>query len=56
MHLDEDHHAPLSLLILEDACTGDPGRLEEAAEAARSAIEARIAFWDGVRAALPVVG
>lgn len=52
IHLDEDHHGPLSLLILDDFCAGDPARLDEAAHAARDAIAARIAFWDGVHAAL----
>lgn len=52
IHLDEDHHGPLSLLILEDFCAGDPARLAEAARAARDAIAARIAFWDGVKVAL----
>lgn len=52
IQLDEDHHGPLSLLILEDFCAGDSARLAEAARAARDAIAARIAFWDGVKAAL----
>lgn len=52
VHLDEDYHAPLSLLILEDACGQDPARLDEAAAAAQMAIEARLALWDGVQAAI----
>lgn len=53
IHLDEDFHAPLSLRLLEGLCGGDPVRLKEAQAAALQAIEARIAFWDGVYAALP---
>jgi hypothetical protein len=53
IHLDEDFHAPLSLRLLEGLCAGDPGRIAEAEQAARQAIEARIRFWDGVLAALP---
>ncbi len=53
VHLDEDFHAPLSLRLLEALCGGDPARAAEAREAAVRAVEARIAFWDGVLAALP---
>lgn len=52
IHLDEDHHAPLSLLVLNEACGGDPARVEEAVQAAEQAVEARVHFWDGVLAAL----
>jgi hypothetical protein len=53
IHLDEDFHAPLSLRLLEALCRGDEARLREAREAAVQAVEARVAFWDGVMAALP---
>lgn len=53
IHLDEDFHAPLSLRLLDALCAGDPARIAEAREAATQAVEARIAFWDGVLAALP---
>lgn len=52
IHLDEDFHAPMSLRLLEALCGGDPLKKAEALAAARQAIEARIAFWDGVEAAL----
>ena len=52
IHLDEDHHGPLSLLMLNELCTGDEIKLKEAEHAAQRAIEARIEFWDGVREAL----
>jgi hypothetical protein len=48
IHLDEDHHGPLSLRMLDELCAGDPRKLREAEQAAREAIEARIEFWDGV--------
>ncbi|MCB1754480.1 MAG: DUF3050 domain-containing protein [Gammaproteobacteria bacterium] len=48
IHLDEDFHAPLSLKLLNGLCGGDESKIEEAVEAARSAVEARLAFWDGV--------
>jgi hypothetical protein len=53
IHLDEDFHAPMSLRLLESLCGDSPERSSEAVAAARQAIEARIAFWDGVLAALP---
>jgi hypothetical protein len=53
IHLDEDFHAPLSLRLLEALCGGDPLKLEESRQAAIEAVDARIAFWDGVMQALP---
>jgi hypothetical protein len=55
IHLDADHHGPLSLKMLNEFCAGDPEKLVEAEEAAKAAIEARIEFWDGVATALPSV-
>lgn len=52
VHLDEDMHGPLSLRLLEQLCAGDPQKIDEAVAAARQAIEARIAFWDGVLEAI----
>ncbi len=52
IHLDEDFHGPISLLLLEELCDGDVARLREAEQAARTAIEARIDFWDGILHAL----
>jgi hypothetical protein len=53
IHLDEDFHAPLSLRLLQGLCAGDPARIDEARNAALQAVDARLAFWDGVCAALP---
>jgi len=52
IHLDEDFHGPLSLLMLDELCAGDPVKLKEAEQAAAQAIEARLRFWDGVREAI----
>jgi hypothetical protein len=52
IHLDEDHHGPLSLRMLDELCAGDPRKLREAEQAAHKAIAARIEFWDGVLSAL----
>jgi hypothetical protein len=53
IHLDEDFHAPLSLRLLEALCGDDAAKIAEARAAAVEAVDARIAFWDGVLAALP---
>lgn len=52
IHLDEDFHAPLSLKLLNSLCAGDETRIDEAINAAKSAVEARLRFWDGVLAAI----
>ena len=52
IHLDEDFHAPLSLRLLNGLCAGDPSRIEQAVTAAQQAVGARLAFWDGVHAAI----
>lgn len=48
IHLDEDFHAPLSLRLLNGLCGDDETKVEEAIEAANAAVNARLAFWDGV--------
>jgi len=53
VHLDEDFHAPLSLRLLPALCEGKADKWREAEAAAEAAVDARIAFWDGVLAALP---
>jgi hypothetical protein len=52
IHLDEDLHAPLSLRLLNGLCDGDKVKIQEAIDAAKQAITARIKFWDGVLAAI----
>lgn len=53
IHLDEDFHAPMSLRLMERLCAGDSAKLAEACDTAVHAVDARIAFWDGVLKALP---
>jgi hypothetical protein len=53
IHLDDEFHGPLSIRLLGHLCDGSDVKLRAAAKAGREAIEARIALWDGVRAALP---
>jgi len=55
--LDAETHGPLALQLVATLCGKDDHRKHEAMRAAESALEARIAFWDGVEAAMknPVV-
>lgn len=53
IHLDEDFHAPMSLRLMDALCEGNPAMFSEAREASVRAVQARIAFWDGVLKALP---
>lgn len=52
IHLDEDFHAPLALRMVNELVGGNATKLAEAEAAARAAVQARIAFWDGVKTAL----
>jgi hypothetical protein len=52
IHLDEDFHAPLSLRLLNGLCAADAQRQQEAVDAAKRAVDARVAFWDGVHEAI----
>ncbi len=52
IHLDEDFHGPLSLRLVDALVGDDAARRAEADEVAVRVLEARIAFWDGVQAAI----
>jgi len=52
IHLDADHHGPLSIALVEALCDGDAHKIAEAEGAARQAVEARVRFWGGVNDAL----
>jgi hypothetical protein len=51
-HIDVDgeDHGPLSLRMVADLCGDDEARWTQAADAAESAILARVALWDGILA------
>ena len=51
-HLDEESHGPMAIRMLSCLCDGDSQLLEEALQAARDALQARIIFWDGVYSAI----
>ncbi len=48
IHVDEAHHTPMALHMLAGLCNDDPRKWREAEEAARVALNARVALWDGV--------
>ena len=52
IHLDEDFHAPLSLRLLSELCGQDKNKQEEAIQAAKAAVTARLDFWDAVLEAI----
>ena len=52
VHLDGEEHGPMGRRMLMELCGEDELRWEEATRAARVALEARIALWDGVRLAI----
>jgi len=48
IHLDEDHHGPLALRMLEHLCGNDDMKWAETKNAAIKALEARKVLWDGI--------
>ncbi len=48
IQLDEEHHTPLARRMVAALCETDQKKWREAEEAARDALHARIALWDGV--------
>ncbi len=52
IEVDEGQHGPLARRLLGELCGTDDARWRAATEAARSAIVARVALWDGVVASL----
>jgi hypothetical protein len=50
IEMDGERHGPLSHTLLQRVCGDDPGLREQAELAARAALKARIALWDGILA------
>ncbi len=53
VHLDEDFHAPMSIRLMTSLCGDDTVAQQQAVAAAGRALDARVAFWDGVLEAMP---
>jgi hypothetical protein len=50
IEIDEAEHAPMAIRMLAGLCGEDPGKWEEARQAAASALAARLALWSAIRA------
>ena len=53
--MDEEHHGPMALRLLENLCKDKPVVENEILQQASASIEARILFWDEVLEAFPTV-
>ncbi|MDB5096697.1 MAG: heme oxygenase [Cyanobacteria bacterium RYN_339] len=51
IQLDEEHHTPMAMSMLEVLCKDDPTKLREADQAIQAALRARVALWDGINSA-----
>jgi hypothetical protein len=52
IEVDGEDHGPMALRMVSELCGNDPAKWSEAAEAAETALRARIALWDGIAASL----
>ncbi|RYY20998.1 MAG: DUF3050 domain-containing protein, partial [Cytophagaceae bacterium] len=52
IELDEENHAPLAQQMVRDLCGTNPQCWQQATDVARQGMAARVAFWEGIRAAL----
>jgi hypothetical protein len=48
IEVDGEDHGPMALQMVSELCGDDPVKWREAAEAAETALRARIALWDGI--------
>lgn len=56
VEVDEHDHGPMAHQLLRSLCDGDAARWDEAADAAREALSARLRLWDGVIEQLGTTG
>jgi hypothetical protein len=49
INVDRDRHAPMAMRMLAKLCGDDIDRWQEATEAARMALQARLRLWDEVK-------
>ncbi|MGC2727683.1 MAG: DUF3050 domain-containing protein [Candidatus Sulfotelmatobacter sp.] len=52
IELDEDRHAPMAIKVMHELCGNDRRRWEEASDAVKKALLARISLWDGIVSAI----
>lgn len=48
IEIDGDKHGPMALTLLNELCGNDPDKISEARQAAKEAVQARVAFMDAV--------
>nr|WP_250279639.1 DUF3050 domain-containing protein [Frankia sp. Cppng1_Ct_nod] len=48
IEVDGEQHTPMATQMLIDLCGNDQAKWDEAAETVRTALEARLALWDGI--------
>lgn len=53
--LDENTHAPMAIRMIEELCGDDPVKWREATSAVKSALQARIALWNGIACELRMI-
>ena len=51
IEVDGDQHGPMALAMVRGLCRSEQ-QWAEALDAARSALQARLAFWDGIHASI----
>lgn len=56
IEVDEQSHAPLAVKMMHELCGTDLRKWQEATEAARVALTARIRLWDAIADAMPETG
>lgn len=54
IEIDGEEHGPMSLRMVSGLCGSDSAKWQETETAAITAIEARLTFWDGILADLPL--
>ncbi len=52
IEVDGEEHGPMALRMVAELCGDDVTKWQEAEEAAKTALRARIALWDGIAESL----
>lgn len=56
VELDGNEHGPLAVRLVEDICGRDVSKRQQAMDSAADALQARLAFWDGIYQAILIKG